>query len=157
MPPLLLITTVIINSNYVQQSCVSRNCWTPALSLTIVLTDICNPQLSAEVFRPQKKRWEDIVQMRQDREDVDGTDRTGQDGSLLWSGNQVAFQDGKMLLKVGCLALPCTSRVKIVSALQQPRLYEERTPEGKSSVQNVFIQRMIRPSFSDNETPELWY
>ena len=155
MPPLLLITTVIINSNYVQQLCVSRNCWTLALSLTIVLTDICNPQLSAEVFRPQKKRWEDIVPMRQDREDVDGTDRTGQDGSLLWSGNQVAFQDGKTLFKVGCLALLCTLRVKIVSALQQTRLYEERTPECKSSVQNVFIQHVIRPSFSDNETPEL--
>lgn len=122
MPPLPLITTVIINSNY-DEVPVSHNCWTPALSLTIVLTDICSSQLSVEALRP-RRAFEIYCIDGQDREEVDRTDRTGQVIVMKWKSS--SFSGWETLPKVGCSALLCTSEVKIVCVLQEPRLFEEK-------------------------------
>lgn len=72
-----------------------------ALSLTIVLTDISNPQLSVEAFRP-RRAFGSYCTDRQDREDVDrdSQDRTGQVIVTKWKSSN--FSGEETLAKVGC-------------------------------------------------------
>lgn len=91
-----LITTVIINSNY-DELPASHNCWAPGLSLTIVLTDICNLQLSVEPSAPVE-HLKDIVPMGRKGRMWTGQTEQHRTGQCCEVEIKLLFQEGEQCL-----------------------------------------------------------
>lgn len=81
MPPLLLVTTLIINSNY-GIAPVSHKSWMPNLSMTIVLIITITCNFEWKLSTP-KEHLEEIVG-GQDREDVDREKQTRIEGRYCY-------------------------------------------------------------------------